>query len=1170
MKKTLFVTLGLIAIAIGVLVVVPGQINWNSYKDDITSRIHAATGRDVVIEGDLKIGILPSPAVFARDVRLANLPGGASPNMAHLGVLEIRVALAPLFSGKVEVETVKLVDPLIALEILPDGKKNWEFSSVETAPAGSGEPSTTGTPSAGDLSLGKVVIQNGTLLYRDSVSGTEERVEGMDVTLSARSLSGPFTSEGEAQFHGLPIAYSLSVGRIDAKAVPIDLSVGIDQTELRLVAQGALQGIEDAPRFEGKIKAEGSGGDLVSALGAGGTLPGFLGQDITMEGDVRASVDSAESKNMLVRFGDAEAKGAMFFRTKGEDGTPSLDVDMNLARLGLDQWLTKKPIKIQPIAVEDPVKVSITSEGRDLVAIPEKKPAAPADLKGGFSLPKGFSANLGLGVDAITYRSGLISQARINVELANGEITVSQVSALLPGVTNVAAFGFVVEDKGAPAFDGEVEVSSSDVRGLMRWLQIPGLDIPTDRLRTIRYASKLYMTAEEIQARGIDVAFDSSRLTGGLVIALRDRLAFGADLALNQINLDQYLSGPGGTLGATGGAGGADGAAQSQGGGDALSAFAALGAFDANLKATVKSLTYRNVNIGDIGFDGTLHNGGLKLRSLSIGDMAGASARFGGELLGLGGLPEMKNMTFDINAKAPASLTGLAGMKAPGVLDRLGALRLTGTADGSFLRPNVDVSLKAVGGEALLKGQVSFLPLTSPFDGRISLRHDDFNKMLEAIGAGYRPGERLGGVDVGATVALAPDLITLSAIHGQVGPVSLEGSAFIDIASERANVRANLQTGIIPIKAFLPPGKKSSGASSASAGTASASGTSSSPSVPGRARPVSPRWSVEPIDFSGLRAVDADITLAAKGITFDTYWLEAANLHGNLRSGVLTIDRLSGNFFGGPVTGTALIDATGRIPRLQGSLRLTGMDVSKAVKAVSGKDMATGRMSVNLDVAGEGLSVANMTSSLAGKGSLAISKLYVKEGGAGSVLSGVIGLFAGLNDLVSGILPTRKSENDVADISSNFTIKDGVATLSELSFQSPTGTGNATGIVDVAGWWIDAKGQIALPDSLFTQILTKNVGNKPLPFSIKGTLDGPKIVLQTASLGSGIGKILDKTGLGKILGPVMPTGDGAGDTTGNAPPAQVPPEQRAPSDAPQQIKPKEMLDNLLKGILTPQ
>ena len=117
------------------------------------------TGRDLVIDGDISLSLLPSPTLSVSGVRLANLPGGSSPDMARLKSLDVHVALVPLLSSKIRVTRVTLIEPVVLLERLPDGRANWQF----VPPANASGAAGTASPGAADGPAAQISIDNFTI-----------------------------------------------------------------------------------------------------------------------------------------------------------------------------------------------------------------------------------------------------------------------------------------------------------------------------------------------------------------------------------------------------------------------------------------------------------------------------------------------------------------------------------------------------------------------------------------------------------------------------------------------------------------------------------------------------------------------------------------------------------------------------------------------------------------------------------------------------------------------------------------------------------------------------------------------------------------------------------------------------------------------------------------------
>ena len=133
MKKLLIGILAVLLLVVGAVLVIPSLIDWNTYKAEIAERIGAATGRAVTLDGNIDLALLPRPTLSVSGARLANLPGASEPDMVRLRKLDVRVAFMPLLRGRIQVQSVALIEPVIALEVLADGRRNWDFAPTANA-----------------------------------------------------------------------------------------------------------------------------------------------------------------------------------------------------------------------------------------------------------------------------------------------------------------------------------------------------------------------------------------------------------------------------------------------------------------------------------------------------------------------------------------------------------------------------------------------------------------------------------------------------------------------------------------------------------------------------------------------------------------------------------------------------------------------------------------------------------------------------------------------------------------------------------------------------------------------------------------------------------------------------------------------------------------------------
>ena len=92
----------------------------------------------------------------------------------------------------------------------------------------------------------------------------------------------------------------------------------------------------------------------------------------------------------------------------------------------------------------------------------------------------------------------------------------------------------------------------------------------------------------------------------------------------------------------------------------------------------------------------------------------------------------------------------------------------------------------------------------------------------------------------------------------------------------------------------------------------------------------------KPIDLSGLKAFDATISLETSATTIASLPVAYADLEATLRNGVLTISKLTGQFYGGAVDFTGTIDASGQTVVVDMTGSLQGIYVGEMLRGTAG------------------------------------------------------------------------------------------------------------------------------------------------------------------------------------------------------------------------------------------
>ncbi|HUL07072.1 MAG TPA: AsmA family protein [Candidatus Acidoferrum sp.] len=742
MKKIL-IGIGVLLVLLVVAVLVgPSFFDWNRYKGEITAKAREATGRDLNIDGDISLSILWTPTLSVKKVRFANIAGGSAPDMATLESLDVRLAFAPLdwIGGKFQVQRIDLEQPTILLERLADGRANWQLER----PGSTG--SAGGAGGGPDIRLDDIRIAHGTLIYRDAKSGAEQKIESLNAELGATSLRGPFRAGGNLSFQGVPVMFKLDAGALgDAAPAQIAAEIGLAKTDTTFKFSGT---VASAPELAVKGRLDLSTRNLALTLdslvpGTSAGLPVATDKPFQIAGDVGYSAGAGEIQNLTVALDETTATGSVKFTP----GTPAkAEAKLGLNRLDLDKLLAS---------------MAASAPGGGTASAP-----APTQA-GGFTLPQDIDASLAVAVAAISYRGGVINDARMVAELADGKVALNEFSAMLPGGSSFKAVGTLAAADGAPKFDGTLAGKSDNLRGLLEWLNLKLPQVPADRLRTLALNSKVTATPGKLGLAGLDLKLDSSTITGAADIALpsagRTGMAFGAGLHVDQLDLDAYMPPAPKQEGAA--------AQGKKKGGLPLDSLAPLAGINANLDLGADKLVLNEQTLQGVKLTGTLQNATLTLHEFSVQQFAGGKGMLSGTVTDLAGQPRF-DTKFDISAKDAGKAFQFVGLPKtpPG---KLGALKLNGTLAGGAKDVAYDMtfSIAGIGANGTAKGKATGLDAGIP---RVDTTFD------------------LKAKDAGPLATLAGMTADDAAKLGALGAVSLTGTAASGASDLTYDVAVNL------------------------------------------------------------------------------------------------------------------------------------------------------------------------------------------------------------------------------------------------------------------------------------------------------------------------------------------------------------------------------------------
>lgn len=1045
--KILYGIMAVLALLVAALFLVPPFLDWERLKPAIAERVEAATGRQLWIDGEIAVSLLPTPTLTLANLRLANLPGGRAPDMARIESVDLALALGPLFNGEIAVTSLELVAPVVELERLGDGRPNWLLQGAAGASDGRA------------IRLDSIAVTDGAVVYR--AAGEEPvRIERIDAVFSARSLDGPFRGEGAFATGGTAIGFQLATGAVGADGVmPATAELALADGAGDALLEGTVSGLDGAPGFDGTVRATAPDpGALLAALPVAledMPLAALPEGAFSARATVAARADAVSADDIQIRLGESQATGAVSWR----GGTaPSLSLEMALNRLDLDGFPPGAPTPAEPA----------------------DSPTAAPDVAALFrALPAGLAASVDLAIDTVTYRGNVMRQARAILALDEGAITVRRASALLPGGADVTLAGRIADGADGPSFVGAVDMAADDLRAVLAWLGLDVAAVPADRLRRIDASADLHARGDRVSASKMDVRIDATRIEGEAAVEFADRLLLSAALAVDAINADAYLPAAGAGNGADGG-------------------WPALDGVEAVLALELGALTYGGTRLLGIALDTRLRDGRVTVRRASVADAAGMRFSLAGTARPRGRETTV-DLSFEGSARSLSGLSALLDFESGFRPEALGPVSLRGTLAGDAASLAVDVDLAARAAEASLSGTITALPDRAAGNLALRLHAPDAAELARV--AGITPGaalERLGALAIEAGIEGGPaEAIVLLGAEAAGATLQIAGTVETPFAAPRYRVTADLRhpraaafaetllgaaTGVGTGGLHLTGAVAGDGEAvdiadlAAAVGDARATGAlavrldGDRPRISATLRTGeidlaavggasakdasaedAGRRADEPLDLAFLDGLDATLALEADALRMGCCRIEGAALDFAAAEGTLAVRSLGGRLFGGALAAEGSLSG-GTAPSADMRFRLSDFDAGAALRA-AGIDALTSRATVEGRLSASGATPVALLEGLAGE-----ATVTARDGAVQGV--DLAALARGLEEGGDGFTATAEralstGATAIRSLDGRVSVRDGRAVVDGLALVADAGTGEVRGAVELAAWQVN-------------------------------------------------------------------------------------------------------------------
>jgi uncharacterized protein involved in outer membrane biogenesis len=228
--------------------------DYSRIKRLIEQTVADASGRRLIIHGELALSLSLAPELAVKNVTLANAGWGSKPQMASIGLLRLRISLLPLLKGELKFRNIHLVDMQVLLETDATGRGNWQFTPSDTARAG---------PAITRLGIKRLGVDRLAVTFRsEGARATEEHYTLDRFELGNAPDRQSLAVELEGETNGQALSLTGTTGALHElfSASPFPLALSGEIAGARLSINGSINNPMTLAGIALEVQA--SGGDL--------------------------------------------------------------------------------------------------------------------------------------------------------------------------------------------------------------------------------------------------------------------------------------------------------------------------------------------------------------------------------------------------------------------------------------------------------------------------------------------------------------------------------------------------------------------------------------------------------------------------------------------------------------------------------------------------------------------------------------------------------------------------------------------------------------------------------------------------------------------------------------------------------------------------------------------
>ncbi len=374
-------------------------------------------------------------------------------------------------------------------------------------------------------------------------------------------------------------------------------------------------------------------------------------------------------------------------------------------------------------------------------------------------------------------------------------------------------------------------------------------------------------------------------------------------------------------------------------------------------------------------------------------------------------------------------------------------------------------------------------------DGKLEAKSPSLRNLAAWTGNPLAPGQGLGDFSAGATVKIGGGEIALNDAKLGLDGMRAQGNMTVNTNGARPLITASLGVDQIDLNKYI-----------------------SAPTNGGQStQPAAAGWSDDPLDLSGLRAVDANLRMAASKIQYQKVTIGKSQLSITMKAGHLQANLEKLSLYDGSAIGVLVLDGSSNTPTIATNFKTQDISALPLLRDFAEFDWIEGTAKLTGNLTATGGSQRQLVENLNGT-----LQVLFEDGAIRGI--NIAQMMRGLGtNILSGWSRSDSQKTDFASLSASYEVTNGVAVNTDLSMLGPLVRLSGGGVVHMPNQTVNYKVEPKLVASLEGQGGAADLAGFNVPIVIKGPWAKPQIYPDIAGILDNPAEALKKLkAIGKI------------------------------------------------------